>query len=272
MAVSDLALAKAIEVLKSDANPAKRPEVRQKISQAKKEWWANQENRKRVSRKMEEARTRMFAKMELEELYLNQKKSIAEIAKEKGCSIGGVQYLLEKYEIPRRTSGEGVSIALAKPECKQKLSEAQKKIWDNLDYRKKMSMAEARKKIWDNLDYRKKMSMAISKAKRGEKSHFWKGGKTKITMLLRESAKYNLWRQSVYIRDNFVCQKCGQKGGDLVAHHKKPFSKLLEEVKKNLTLFDLYEGALIYSPLWDVDNGITLCLKCHKKIHKKNRR
>jgi hypothetical protein len=249
MAVSDLALAKAIKVLKSDANPAKRSEVRQKISQAKKDWWANQENRKRVSRKLEEAKSRMFTKEELEELYLNQKKSMAKIAREKRCSIGGVQYLLEKYEIPRRSSGEGVLIALTNPERKLKISKAQKK-------------------AWNNLDYRKKMSMTISKAKRGEKSHFWKGGKTKITMLLRESAKYNLWRQSVYIRDNFTCQKCGEKGGNLVAHHKKPFSKLLDEVKKNLPLFDLYEGALIYSPLWDVDNGITLCLKCHKKIHK----
>jgi len=28
------------------------------------------------------------------------------------------------------------------------------------------------------------------------------------------------------------------------------------------------DAAMKYEPLWDLSNGITLCHKCHKKIHK----
>ena len=105
-----------------------------------------------------------------------------------------------------------------------------------------------------------------SKNYRGKNHSAWKGGITPITRLIRESNKYKQWRQNVFIRDDFTCQKCGQIGGNLEAHHKKPFHKLIEEVKKYLPLLDLYEGAMVYTPLWDIDNGITLCEECHKKI------
>jgi hypothetical protein len=62
----------------------------------------------------------------------------------------------------------------------------------------------------------------------------------------RSVFEYVEWRNLVFERDNYICQKCGQRGGKLNAHHIKPFSKYPE---------------LIY----DVSNGITLCLKCHKE-------
>lgn len=106
----------------------------------------------------------------------------------------------------------------------------------------------------------------ISEANKGKKSSQWKGGISPIVELIRKSIKYRQWRQSIFIRDSFICQKCGQWGGKLHAHHKeKSFSKLIEEVKANLPLLDLYSGAMAYTPLWDISNGITLCRKCHKK-------
>ena len=66
----------------------------------------------------------------------------------------------------------------------------------------------------------------------------------------RECKSYRQWREAVYERDNYTCQKCGERGGKLNAHHIKPYAK--------------------YSKLrHDVSNGITLCEKCHKAIHKK---
>ena len=105
----------------------------------------------------------------------------------------------------------------------------------------------------------------MSKNLSGKNSIHWRGGITTIVKI-RNSLKYKLWRQQIFIRDNFTCQKCGIKGCYLEAHHKKSFHKLIEDVKKYLPLLNLYEGAMIYTPLWNIENGITLCQKCHKKI------
>jgi hypothetical protein len=108
-----------------------------------------------------------------------------------------------------------------------------------------------------------KRNMSISH--KGSKSHFWKGGITPITTLIRQSQKYQQWRTVCFIRDKFTCRNCEKKGKGLEVHHKKPFYKFLVEIKKYLPLFGLYEGAMLYDPLWDTDNGVTLCKRCHKR-------
>jgi len=86
----------------------------------------------------------------------------------------------------------------------------------------------------------------IGIANRGEKSHLWKGGITPINLLLRQKLEYKLWRESVFKRDSFACQECGDsRGGNLNAHHIKQFA-YFPELRLN------------------VDNGITLCKACHK--------
>jgi len=123
----------------------------------------------------------------------------------------------------------------------------------------------------DNASKRPEVRKKISESKKGEKNPAWKGGITPITQKIRHFEKYNQWRQDCFIRDDFTCQRCKIRGKNLEVHHKKPFWKLLEEVKKYLPLYDLYEGVMIYSPLWDIDNGITLCKKCHNKTKKYNK-
>lgn len=62
--------------------------------------------------------------------------------------------------------------------------------------------------------------------------------------------EYREWRDTVFHRDDFQCQKCGDKrGGNLVAHHIFSF-------KDNPDL------RLV------VSNGITLCEPCHRAFHK----
>jgi 5-methylcytosine-specific restriction endonuclease McrA len=100
---------------------------------------------------------------------------------------------------------------------------------------------------------------------KGERSSNWKGGITDIRRRVRSSLKYKNWRQEVFLRDNFACQRCGQHGGNLEAHHKKRFSKLMQEARNYMPLLDPYTACLLYSPMWDISNGQTLCEACHKK-------
>jgi len=109
--------------------------------------------------------------------------------------------------------------------------------------------------------------LKIGLANGGNKSHFWKGGVTPIRQIIRESFKYKEWVQKNLIRDDFTCQKCNIIGGKLQVHHyKKSFSILIAEAMQNLPLLSIYDACMLYTPFWDVRNGQTLCLKCHKAI------
>lgn len=99
----------------------------------------------------------------------------------------------------------------------------------------------------------------------GENNWNWKGGITPLNHAVRECTQYKNWRTLIFQRDFYVCQHCGdKKGGNLIAHHIKFFSTLMEENHITTT-----EEAIQCETLWDVSNGITLCKKCHKKEHKK---
>lgn len=72
------------------------------------------------------------------------------------------------------------------------------------------------------------------------------------------------WRNEVYKRDDYTCQKCGDNtGGNLEAHHKNHLSDLIRE----LNIIDIID-AIENKDLWDIDNGITLCNDCHIETHK----
>jgi len=97
----------------------------------------------------------------------------------------------------------------------------------------------------------------------GNKNPNWKGGKSYFLNNIRTMDKMRLWVYDIFKRDKFTCQKCGDnKGGNLNAHHIK---HLAEIVKENIikSVADAYKC----DKLWDIDNGITLCIKCHRKEH-----
>lgn len=97
----------------------------------------------------------------------------------------------------------------------------------------------------------------------GKNNPNWKGGTTPIIRRIREGSKYQKWREKVYERDNYTCQKCGQRGGELHADHIEPFATIVQKVRIDGELS--YEKAMDLDELWDVDNGRTLCVECHRK-------
>ena len=80
---------------------------------------------------------------------------------------------------------------------------------------------------------------------RGENHPRWKGGVGKHDPDRKRFESVE-WRNKVFERDNYTCQECGMQG-KLECHHIKLWSKYPE-----------YR--------YDVNNGITLCKKCHRKI------
>lgn len=105
--------------------------------------------------------------------------------------------------------------------------------------------------------------------RRGDRHPNWKGGVTSINMKLRNSKKYSEWRESVFRRDGYKCVTCNDMCSKnhrvtLHADHIKPFAVILQEIRKECNGNQLYDNAIIHEPLWAIDNGRTLCQKCHK--------
>lgn len=94
----------------------------------------------------------------------------------------------------------------------------------------------------------------------GNKHHWWKGGVTELSVMIRESLENELLKREALKRDNYTCQGCGKRGGHLEVHHIIPFSHLIE--KYGIVSLEM---ALQTKQLWDINNCITLCLECHKK-------
>lgn len=97
----------------------------------------------------------------------------------------------------------------------------------------------------------------IKNLPRGKTHHFWKGGITSLNEKLRKQSKWKIWREAVFLRDNFICQNpncnfCQNKIGVMLhPHHVKPVS--------------LYPNLI-----FDINNGITYCEEFHLKsgLHK----
>lgn len=89
---------------------------------------------------------------------------------------------------------------------------------------------------------------------RGENHHNWNPNLTEEEREANKSRhtipEYKQWLKAVFKKDNYTCQKCGEHGGVLNAHHK-----------------DGYHWSV--ARRFDVTNGATLCKDCHTEFHNK---
>ena len=94
---------------------------------------------------------------------------------------------------------------------------------------------------------------------RGANSYCWKNGVTPLRNAIYNLKETNIWSTHIFQRDNYTCQKCKTRGGTLQADHIIPFSIILQTYN-----IRTQEDALKCDFLWDIRNGRTLCVPCHK--------
>jgi len=146
----------------------------------------------------------------------------------------------QSEEMKRKKSEKMKGINYGPPctkETRMKISASQKGKKQSKQTRRKRSEAMKGKNVGPRLQMR------------GENSPNWN---CDITEEERQKGRfyldYNKWRVSVYERDNYVCQKCNEKGGKLNAHH-------IEGYNSNRELRVA------------ISNGVTLCKVCHQDFH-----
>lgn len=126
-----------------------------------------------------------------------------------------------------------------KEETKQKISLAHKRFWlENPD-----KLAERGKKM------------------RGEKHYRWNGGSSFLNLSIRQMTENRKWMDAVKERDG-ECVNCGSVE-NLESHHIKPLVEIMEE----LNIKSREDARKHADVLWDIENGIALCQKCHYGEH-----
>lgn len=95
--------------------------------------------------------------------------------------------------------------------------------------------------------------LKISEDRKGDKTHLWKGGKDKKIYKHYNNAEYKIWREQIFERDNYTCQKCGVRS----------------QVGRRIYLHPHHIKSYTYYPQlrYDINNGVTLCKECHLDLH-----
>jgi len=230
-----------------------------------------------------------ISKEKLNELYVEQKSTIAKCAIELNIGVNSVSRLLKQYNIPTLKRGhiskwagykcqecgkEFISKGGTQKYCSRKCyneSNRMNKVCEtcgkiftvqlsfkNQKYCSRKCVHKARKgvRIAPHTEFKKGVHYSIAtEFRKGENMGVdhpnWKGGLSSIYDKLRKDDKYKIWRNQVYVKDYWTCQECGIhcEKGNIIAHHIEAF-KDYPELR------------------FDISNGITLCRACHLNTHR----
>lgn len=128
-----------------------------------------------------------------------------------------------------------------------KISQAHKGKPKSPQHIENMSRSKKGKKSYERTN---EIRRKFSDNRRGNNGSNWRGGITPENKRIRNGIEFRLWREAVFARDNWICQKYGIKGGNLHPHYIQNFSQFPE---------------LRFA----IDNGITLSEKAHQEFHRK---
>ena len=187
------------------------------------------------------------------EKYITEKKSIQEIAVESNSSKRTIARWLNIHNIETRTISQG-----------SKLSKNKNIKKENPNYT--CSICNGKKSHQSN-----KCSKCYDR--NGSNNPNYKGINKISTTVRTWSKKY--WRPKVLEKDNYICKECGESNKYLLeAHHINHLSNLIKDKIKiydneNINTFKLCEKIILDKDIQNINNGITLCKKCHTKKHKK---
>lgn len=121
----------------------------------------------------------------------------------------------------------------------------------------KVKMSHAAKQLYKNRpELLKERGLKI----RGVNHYRWKGGISNLNASIRLMSENRKWMDAVKERDG-KCQSCGTID-NLESHHIVTIAEMIEryDIKSR-------EDARNCQQFWDISNGITLCRRCHYKLH-----
>lgn len=187
----------------------------------------------------------IISKELLELEYITNMMTRREIVEKYHIGEKSLDKLMEEYGIHKRTGGESMSLYFQYKGGSEKAREKSLEMWQREGFHDKM--CEINKESANKLEHRINLSAGLQHINPSE----WTGFSLPENKRIRNHTEYSDWRKSVFERDNYTCQCCGDrnKNGNghsviLHAHHKENFAD-------NPDL------------RFDIDNGITLCDKCH---------
>ena len=212
----------------------------------------------------------------LQEQYYVNKKSQKEIANQVGCDQFVVYYYMKKYNMQARSVTENFEIGkhpmLGKENKWGKHTQEYKLHMSKLNtgtnnkmYGKKLS-EEQKQKLREQFSGERNPMFG----KRGPLAPGYKHTKDKTGTLpkqIRSMVQCKEWTRYCMVRDSFTCQACGDsRGGNLQVHHCKTVLTIIKENNISST-----QEAAEIAELWDINNGITLCINCHIEIHRRHK-
>lgn len=122
----------------------------------------------------------------------------------------------------------------------------------------KRKASAANKRFWSE---NKELLEARGAKIRGAHHYKWNGGISRLNMSVRRMTENRKWMDAIKSRDG-MCLEC-LSTERLEAHHIRPLSELIEK----LGIKNREDARRFASELWDLENGITLCRRCHYKKH-----